>query len=33
MKISATLSCMMQLQKYPLDTQICPMMLESLFVS
>uniref|UniRef100_A0A1I8IAI2 Neur_chan_LBD domain-containing protein n=2 Tax=Macrostomum lignano TaxID=282301 RepID=A0A1I8IAI2_9PLAT len=29
MKISATLSCMMQLQKYPLDTQICPMMLES----
>ncbi|XP_074656248.1 glycine receptor subunit alpha-2-like isoform X2 [Tubulanus polymorphus] len=29
MKVSVTLSCQMRLQKYPLDTQICPMMLES----
>nr|AWJ68189.1 putative GABA receptor 7 [Hirudo verbana] len=29
MKISATLSCPMKLHKYPLDTQVCPMMLES----
>lgn len=28
-KISATLSCPMKLQKYPLDTQACPMMFES----
>lgn len=28
-KISATLSCPMKLQKYPLDTQMCPMMFES----
>lgn len=28
-RISATLSCPMKLQKYPLDTQICPMMFES----
>jgi cation transporter family protein len=28
-KISATLSCPMKLHKYPLDTQICPMMFES----
>lgn len=28
-KISATLSCPMKLQKYPLDTQKCPMMFES----
>jgi len=28
-KISATLSCPMKLQKYPLDTQTCPMMFES----
>ncbi|ESN97915.1 hypothetical protein HELRODRAFT_193143 [Helobdella robusta] len=28
-KITATLSCMMKLQKYPLDTQTCQMMFES----
>ena len=28
-RISATLSCPMKLQKYPLDTQSCPMMFES----
>ncbi|ESO02456.1 hypothetical protein HELRODRAFT_131046, partial [Helobdella robusta] len=28
-KVSATLSCPMKLQKYPMDTQICPMMFES----
>ena len=28
-RISATLSCPMLLQKYPLDTQTCPMMFES----
>jgi cation transporter family protein len=28
-KISATLSCPMQLQKYPLDTQVCPILFES----
>lgn len=28
-KISAVLSCPMQLQRYPLDTQICPMVFES----
>jgi len=28
-RISTTLSCPMKLQKYPLDTQKCPMMFES----
>ena len=28
-RISAILSCPMKLQKYPLDTQKCPMMFES----
>jgi len=28
-RISATLSCPMKLQKYPLDTQVCPLMFES----
>ena len=28
-RISATLSCPMQLQKFPMDTQICPMSFES----
>jgi len=28
-RISATLSCPMKLQKYPLDTQRCPLMFES----
>jgi len=28
-RISAVLSCPMKLQKYPLDTQVCPIKIES----